>query len=159
MRDQVDIRTMGARAQAEDRPARVRADAPQRRSGGVRALVSKLGALLAALALSFVLMGAGPVGFADDAFTVNPVQISVAYADEATDGVQNADATDDAAATDSEDGAEVIEDDDVPLAMAKSTSSTLETIIFVGVVVVVAAFVFFMYRMNRSISLMRNRFH
>lgn len=158
-KDETNIRMAYAQGQAEARPARARANAPQRRSG-VRSLVSKLGALLAALALAFVLMGAGPVGLTDEhAFVASPVQVSVAYAAESADDGQNANAADDVSAAESDGDAETIEDDDVPLAMAKATSGTLESVIFVGVILAVAIFVFFMYRMNRSISLMRNRFH
>ena len=141
----------------------------------------KAAAVLAALAVALMLAWA--IAFADGSSAgfsgVEEAWADTAYAAEEVDQADqidgeaipepDADAADDpaseagakAAGADSEEeepAVEEIEDDEVPMAEAINTDRNIKYVIIAGVVAVVALFVFFMRRTNRSMDSMRRRF-
>ena len=83
-------------------------------------------------------------------------------ADQASNDEAVADGVSDEAAADGASDEEVvteeIEDDEVPMAQAIGVGRNIQSVIIVGVVLVVIAFIFFMRRMNKNMDVMRHRF-
>lgn len=111
-----------------------------------------LAAFACAFALSFAFDASAAVDATGDVFA-GP---QIAWADEASD--DQADDAEDAEAAEDEQAVEEIEDDEVPLAMARSMGNNLRYFIIGGFVLVVVAFLILNHRLKRNVDRMHGFF-